>query len=158
MSISRDAVGVCLLGDRLFAVGGYDGQVYLSTVEAYDPQTNEWTQVRTHTTLRKSICSKSSLLISVCSFSSSSKVLAMFLLLCKCAVASCKYCPCKLQRYGKEETKWNDLIHQKYTENVLVPLLLRGPGDFQMSIFEIYTRLKTSRIVGPQIERVLEVR
>ncbi|CAF94206.1 unnamed protein product, partial [Tetraodon nigroviridis] len=45
MSISRDAVGVCLLGDRLFAVGGYDGQVYLSTVEAYDPQTNEWTQV-----------------------------------------------------------------------------------------------------------------
>lgn len=47
MSISRDAVGVCLLGDRLFAVGGYNGQVYLSTVEAYDPQTNEWTQVRT---------------------------------------------------------------------------------------------------------------
>ncbi|XP_072320049.1 kelch-like protein 5 isoform X2 [Eucyclogobius newberryi] len=45
MSISRDAVGVCLLGDRLFAVGGYDGQVYLNTVEAYDPQTNEWTQV-----------------------------------------------------------------------------------------------------------------
>ncbi|MEQ2199585.1 hypothetical protein XENOCAPTIV_003983 [Xenoophorus captivus] len=45
MSVSRDAVGVCLLGDRLYAVGGYDGQVYLSTVEAYDPQTNEWTQV-----------------------------------------------------------------------------------------------------------------
>lgn len=49
MSISRDAVGVCLLGDRLYAVGGYDGQVYLNTVEAYDPQTNEWTQVRTQT-------------------------------------------------------------------------------------------------------------
>uniref|UniRef100_A0A672JFF1 BTB domain-containing protein n=1 Tax=Salarias fasciatus TaxID=181472 RepID=A0A672JFF1_SALFA len=45
MSISRDAVGVCLLGDRLYAVGGYDGQVYLNTVETYDPQTNEWTQV-----------------------------------------------------------------------------------------------------------------
>ncbi|KAM9398282.1 kelch-like protein 5 isoform 2-T2 [Salvelinus alpinus] len=45
MSISRDAVGVCLLGDRLYAVGGYDGTVYLNTVEAYDPQTNEWTQV-----------------------------------------------------------------------------------------------------------------
>ncbi|XP_041130672.1 kelch-like protein 5 isoform X2 [Polyodon spathula] len=45
MSISRDAVGVCLLGDRLYAVGGYDGQVYLNAVEAYDPQTNEWTQV-----------------------------------------------------------------------------------------------------------------
>ncbi|XP_036790116.1 kelch-like protein 5 isoform X3 [Oncorhynchus mykiss] len=45
MSVSRDAVGVCLLGDRLYAVGGYDGTVYLNTVEAYDPQTNEWTQV-----------------------------------------------------------------------------------------------------------------
>lgn len=45
MSVSRDAVGVCLLGDRLYAVGGYDGQVYLNTVETYDPQTNEWTQV-----------------------------------------------------------------------------------------------------------------
>ncbi|KAM6972696.1 kelch-like protein 5 isoform 2-T3 [Aplochiton taeniatus] len=45
MSISRDAVGVCLLGDRLYAVGGYDGQVYLNAVETYDPQTNEWTQV-----------------------------------------------------------------------------------------------------------------
>ncbi|XP_061684716.1 kelch-like protein 5 isoform X2 [Syngnathoides biaculeatus] len=45
MSISRDAVGVCLLGDRLYAVGGYDGHAYLRTVEAYDPQTNEWTQV-----------------------------------------------------------------------------------------------------------------
>lgn len=46
MSISRDAVGVCLLGDKLYAVGGYDGQTYLNIVEAYDPQTNEWTQVR----------------------------------------------------------------------------------------------------------------
>ncbi|XP_064367347.1 kelch-like protein 5 isoform X2 [Dromaius novaehollandiae] len=44
MSISRDAVGVCLLGDKLYAVGGYDGQTYLNTVESYDPQTNEWTQ------------------------------------------------------------------------------------------------------------------
>ncbi|KAL7981696.1 hypothetical protein Chor_010891, partial [Crotalus horridus] len=44
MSISRDAVGVCLLGDKLYAVGGYDGQAYLNTVESYDPQINEWTQ------------------------------------------------------------------------------------------------------------------
>lgn len=55
MSLSRDAVGVCLLGDRLYAVGGYDGQVYLNTVEAYDPQTNEWTQVNTNS-LCLSIC------------------------------------------------------------------------------------------------------
>jgi len=38
-------VGVCLLGDRLCAVGGCDGQQYLSLVECYDPVTNEWTQV-----------------------------------------------------------------------------------------------------------------
>lgn len=45
LSMPRDAVGVCLLGDKLYAVGGYDGQSYLNTMEAYDPQTNEWTQV-----------------------------------------------------------------------------------------------------------------
>ena len=46
MSIGRDAVGVCRLGDRLLAVGGYDGQSYLQLVEAYDSQSNEWQQVR----------------------------------------------------------------------------------------------------------------
>lgn len=45
LSMPRDAVGVCLLGDKLYAVGGYDGQTYLNTMESYDPQTNEWTQV-----------------------------------------------------------------------------------------------------------------
>lgn len=45
LSVPRDAVGVCLLGDRLYAVGGYDGQSYLSTVESYDAQNNEWTEV-----------------------------------------------------------------------------------------------------------------
>ncbi|XP_047210357.1 kelch-like protein 4 isoform X2 [Girardinichthys multiradiatus] len=44
LSIPRDAVGVCLLGDRLYAVGGYDGQSYLKTVESYDAQNNEWTE------------------------------------------------------------------------------------------------------------------
>uniref|UniRef100_A0A452IP79 Kelch like family member 20 n=1 Tax=Gopherus agassizii TaxID=38772 RepID=A0A452IP79_9SAUR len=43
LSMPRDAVGVCLLGDKLYAVGGYDGQTYLNTMESYDPQTNEWT-------------------------------------------------------------------------------------------------------------------
>lgn len=45
LSVPRDAVGVCLLGDRLYAVGGYDGQTYLSTVESYDALNNEWTEV-----------------------------------------------------------------------------------------------------------------
>lgn len=46
LSVPRDAVGVCLLGDRLYAVGGYDGQSYLSTVESYDALNNEWTEVK----------------------------------------------------------------------------------------------------------------
>lgn len=47
LSVPRDAVGVCLLGDRLYAVGGYDGQSYLNTVESYDAQNNDWTEVNT---------------------------------------------------------------------------------------------------------------
>lgn len=42
----RDAVAVCLLGDKLFAVGGCNGQQYLSDVECYDPQNNSWSPVR----------------------------------------------------------------------------------------------------------------
>jgi len=45
MSVPRDAVGVCVLGDRLMALGGYDGQQYLTLVEAYDPHLNEWEPV-----------------------------------------------------------------------------------------------------------------
>ena len=45
MGSPRDAVGLCPLGDKLFAVGGYDGQQYLNDVESYDPITNEWTKV-----------------------------------------------------------------------------------------------------------------
>uniref|UniRef100_T1IKY9 Kelch-like protein diablo n=1 Tax=Strigamia maritima TaxID=126957 RepID=T1IKY9_STRMM len=46
MCVGRDAVGVCLLGDRLFAVGGYNGCQCLNLVEAYDPQNNEWIKVK----------------------------------------------------------------------------------------------------------------
>ncbi|NXA57140.1 KLHL4 protein, partial [Nothocercus julius] len=44
LSVPRDAVGICPLGDRLYAVGGYDGHTYLNTVESYDAQNNEWTE------------------------------------------------------------------------------------------------------------------
>ncbi|XP_021936868.1 kelch-like protein 5 isoform X2 [Zootermopsis nevadensis] len=56
MSIGRDAIGVCLLGDRLIAVGGYDGQHYLKLVEAYDTQNNEWQQVAPLNTGRAGAC------------------------------------------------------------------------------------------------------
>ncbi|ETN60318.1 actin binding protein [Anopheles darlingi] len=45
LSVGRDAIGACVLGDWLIAVGGYDGNRYLKTVEQYDPETNEWTQI-----------------------------------------------------------------------------------------------------------------
>lgn len=45
ISSPRDAVGVCILGDKVFAVGGYDGQQYLQDVECYDPVNNEWAKV-----------------------------------------------------------------------------------------------------------------
>ncbi|XP_071653553.1 kelch-like protein 5 [Temnothorax longispinosus] len=45
MSVPRSRVGVCVLGDRLMAVGGYDGQQILTLVEAYDPHLNEWEPV-----------------------------------------------------------------------------------------------------------------
>lgn len=41
----RDAVGVCTLGNSLYACGGYDGHSYLSNCEAFDPHTNQWTEV-----------------------------------------------------------------------------------------------------------------
>lgn len=46
MKNGRDAMGVAFMGDRLFIVGGFDGQAYLNFVEAYDPLTNLWQQVK----------------------------------------------------------------------------------------------------------------
>jgi len=34
-----------MLGEKLFAVAGYDGNLYLKLVEAYDPQSNTWQKV-----------------------------------------------------------------------------------------------------------------
>ncbi|XP_065213646.1 kelch-like protein 5 isoform X2 [Planococcus citri] len=56
MSVARDSVGVGVLGDRLYAVGGYDGQVYLALVEMYDPNTNEWQEVSSLNTGRAGVC------------------------------------------------------------------------------------------------------
>lgn len=58
LSVPRDAVGVCLLGDRLYAVGGYDGQSYLNTVESYDAQNNEWTEVIALTQFNETVKTK----------------------------------------------------------------------------------------------------
>jgi len=46
ISRPRDAIGLCGLGERLFAVGGCDDeQRYVNIVECYDTLTNRWTPV-----------------------------------------------------------------------------------------------------------------
>ncbi|XP_001641792.3 kelch-like protein 5 isoform X2 [Nematostella vectensis] len=52
----RDAVGVACLGDRLYAVGGYNGSKYLSAVESYDPINNEWKEVASLNAGRAGAC------------------------------------------------------------------------------------------------------
>ncbi|XP_014001481.1 kelch-like protein 17 isoform X1 [Salmo salar] len=42
MSTRRARVGVAAIGNKLYAVGGYDGTSDLATVESYDPITNSW--------------------------------------------------------------------------------------------------------------------
>jgi len=56
LSIGRDAIGVCVLGEQLFAVGGYDGSGYLSLVESYDSRENSWREVASLNTGRGGAC------------------------------------------------------------------------------------------------------
>jgi kelch-like protein 20 len=42
MTKRRCGVGVAVLNDQLYAVGGHDGQCYLNSIERYDPHTNQW--------------------------------------------------------------------------------------------------------------------
>lgn len=52
----RDAVGAACLGDRLYAIGGYDGSKYLSAVESYDPEKNKWEEVASLNSGRAAAC------------------------------------------------------------------------------------------------------
>ncbi len=45
LSCGRDGVSVCPLGERLLAIGGFDGHNYLDVVEAYDAEEDCWTTV-----------------------------------------------------------------------------------------------------------------
>lgn len=46
MSIPRNRVGVAVMDDLLYAVGGSEGSKYHSSVECYDPELDRWTNVR----------------------------------------------------------------------------------------------------------------
>lgn len=43
MNTPRSTVGVAVLDNKLYAVGGRDGSSCLSSVEVFDPHINKWT-------------------------------------------------------------------------------------------------------------------
>ena len=45
MNETRSRVALVANMGHLYAIGGYDGMKNLSSVERYDPVTNEWAQV-----------------------------------------------------------------------------------------------------------------
>ena len=45
MATSRSCLGIAVLHNLLYAIGGYDGTTCLSSVERYDPLSNQWTSV-----------------------------------------------------------------------------------------------------------------
>ena len=45
-------VGVAVVGELLFAIGGFDDSSPLDSVEKYDPKTNQWTYIANMTTCR----------------------------------------------------------------------------------------------------------
>lgn len=45
MISKRCRLGVAALKGKLYAVGGYDGAVFLHSVECYDPKAGQWKEV-----------------------------------------------------------------------------------------------------------------
>lgn len=45
MNVKRSRVALAANMGKLWAIGGYDGESNLSTVEVYDPQADTWTFV-----------------------------------------------------------------------------------------------------------------
>ncbi len=45
MKYARRALSAAVLADGIYAVGGFDGGSYMSSVEKYDYGTNEWVEI-----------------------------------------------------------------------------------------------------------------
>nr|XP_020633243.1 kelch-like protein 18 [Pogona vitticeps] len=56
MMTARSRVGVAVLNGLLYAIGGYDGQLRLSTVEVYNPDTDSWSKVASMNSKRRFVC------------------------------------------------------------------------------------------------------
>ncbi|KAF6035119.1 KLHL4 [Bugula neritina] len=56
LSTPKDAIGVCVLGDKLYCVGGYDGQKHLREVESFDPSEEKWSKAALLTVGRAGAC------------------------------------------------------------------------------------------------------
>lgn len=55
MSCPRSGVGVCMVGNYIYAIGGFNGMERVSSGEKYDPMTNTWTAIASMPTQRSSL-------------------------------------------------------------------------------------------------------
>ncbi|KFU88993.1 Kelch-like 18, partial [Chaetura pelagica] len=55
MGTARSRVGVAVLNGLLYAIGGYDGQLRLSTVEVYNPELDSWSKVESMNSKRSAM-------------------------------------------------------------------------------------------------------
>ena len=45
MLCARDAVAAVAFGGKIYVVGGFNGDMYLDSVECFDPESSEWCMV-----------------------------------------------------------------------------------------------------------------
>lgn len=55
MEARRSTLGVAVLNNCIYAVGGFDGSTGLNTAEMYDPRTQEWRPIAAMSTKRSSV-------------------------------------------------------------------------------------------------------
>jgi len=56
MPTPRRALSTCVVNGKIYVIGGWDGDNYLSTVEEYDPATDTWTKKADMPTPRGTLC------------------------------------------------------------------------------------------------------
>ena len=59
----RSRVGVAVMQNRLYAIGGYNGQERLNTVEVFDAVTKRWSKVAAMNCKRSAVRLKSAVLV-----------------------------------------------------------------------------------------------